>query len=98
MLPAGHFYLTKLLLPVLTETAESAPAKSVRVVNVSSVCHYLGAAEGIRWSTLAPGKVSREERTKLGGVRLFGQSKLVKSTSPLDTTRTSCITGEYSLF
>lgn len=79
---AGHFYLTKLLLPVLTDTAKKAPAKTVRIVNVSSIGHYLGAVEGIRWSTLVPGDGSLEARKKLGPVRLFGQSKLVKSTSP----------------
>ncbi|KAI9444440.1 hypothetical protein F5148DRAFT_1254992 [Russula earlei] len=31
----GHFYLTKLLLPVLTVTAKKAPEKTVRVVNLS---------------------------------------------------------------
>ncbi|KAH9973215.1 hypothetical protein BGW80DRAFT_1459128 [Lactifluus volemus] len=72
----GHFYLTKLLLPVLTETAKKAPAKTVRVINVSSIGHYLGAEEGIRWSTLTPGDQMAEERKKLGSIRLFGQSKL----------------------
>jgi len=72
----GHFYLTKLLLPVLTDTAKKAPAKTVRIVNVSSIGHYLGAAEGIRWSTLVPGDGSLKTRKKLGPVRLFGQSKL----------------------
>ncbi|KAI0253336.1 hypothetical protein BJV78DRAFT_203386 [Lactifluus subvellereus] len=71
----GHFYLTKLLLPVLTETAKKAPAKTVRVINVSSIGHY-GAAEGIRWSTLAPGNESLEARKKFGSARLFFQSKL----------------------
>jgi hypothetical protein len=79
---SGHFYLTKLLLPVLTETAKKAPAKTVRVINVSSIGHYLGAEEGIRWSTLTPGDQMAEERKKLGSIRLFGQSKLVKHTSP----------------
>ncbi|KAI0278525.1 hypothetical protein BC826DRAFT_1084073 [Russula brevipes] len=50
----GHFYLTKLLLPILTATAKKSPAGTVRVVNVSSIGHYLGAPEGIRWSTLNP--------------------------------------------
>ena len=78
---SGHFYLTKLLLPVLTETAKKAPAKTVRVINVSSIGHYLGAAEGIRWSTLTPGNEMTEERKKLGSIRLFGQSKLVNHTT-----------------
>jgi hypothetical protein len=83
MAGAGHFYLTKLLLPLLTATATKAPAKTVRVVNVSSVGHYLGAPEGIRWTTIVPGTESREARKKLGSTRLFGQSKTVGSMSSL---------------
>jgi NAD(P)-dependent dehydrogenase (short-subunit alcohol dehydrogenase family) len=75
----GHFYLTKLLLPVLTATAKKSPEKSVRVVNVSSLAHYLGAPEGIRWTTLAIGNESLEARKGLGSVRLFGQSKTVST-------------------
>lgn len=71
----GHFYLTKLLLPLLTATAKKAPAKTVRVVNVSSLGHYLGAPEGIRWTTIVPGTESQEARKKLGSTRLYGQSK-----------------------
>jgi len=71
----GHFYFTKLLLPLLTATAKNAPANSVRVINVSSLGHYLGAPEGIRWDTLARGQESLEARRKLGSARLFGQSK-----------------------
>ncbi|KAF8480432.1 NAD(P)-binding protein [Russula ochroleuca] len=71
----GHFYFTKLLLPVLTETAKKATAKTVRVVNVSSVNHYFGAPEGIRWTTINPGTESLEARKKLGSARLYGQSK-----------------------
>ncbi len=76
---AGHFYLTKLLLPVLTATAKKAPEKSVRVVNVSSLAHYLGAPEGIRWTTLPIGHESLEARKGLGSARLFGQSKTVST-------------------
>ncbi|KAI9462833.1 NAD-P-binding protein [Lactarius psammicola] len=72
----GHFYLTKLLLPVLTATAKKTPAGTVRVVNVSSIGHQYGAPEGIRWSTIAPGNDSLEARKKLGTTKLYGQSKL----------------------
>lgn len=83
---AGHFYFTKLLLPLLTATAKNAPANSVRVINVSSLGHYLGAPEGIRWDTLVRGQESLEARRKLGSARLFGQSKTVgiMSTPPID--------------
>ncbi|KAH9019175.1 NAD(P)-binding protein [Lactarius pseudohatsudake] len=74
--PAGHFYLTKLLLPVLTAAAKKTPAGSVRVVNVSSIAHQYGAPEGIRWATLAPGNDSLEARKKLTSTKLYGQSKL----------------------
>jgi NAD(P)-dependent dehydrogenase (short-subunit alcohol dehydrogenase family) len=80
---AGHFYLTKLLLPLLTATAETAPAKTVRVINVSSLGHYLGAPEGIRWTTIVPGTESLEARKKLGSTRLYGQSKTVRNMSSL---------------
>jgi hypothetical protein len=42
----------------------------------------MGAPEGIRWATLAPGNDSLAARKKLGTARLYGQSKLVKTTSP----------------
>ncbi|KAG7097540.1 hypothetical protein E1B28_004879 [Marasmius oreades] len=35
----GHFYLTKLLLPILLSTARVSPEKHVRVVNLSSLAH-----------------------------------------------------------
>ncbi|KAH9019371.1 NAD-P-binding protein [Lactarius hengduanensis] len=73
----GHFYLTKLLLPVLTATAKKNPAGTVRVVNVSSIAHQqYGAPEGIRWATLAPGNDSLEASKKLTSIKLYGQSKL----------------------
>jgi len=83
LIPAliGHFYLTKLLLPVLTATATKAPAKSVRVVNVSSLAHYFGAPEGVRWTSLAVGHESLDARKGLGSARLFGQSKTVSTMS-----------------
>ncbi|KAI0290996.1 hypothetical protein BC826DRAFT_1024237 [Russula brevipes] len=72
----AHFYLTKLLLPVLKATAEKSPPGTVRVINVSSISHYMAAAEGIRWSTLGSGEEARVARSKLGSTRLNGQSKL----------------------
>ena len=53
----------------------------MRVVNVSSLGHYYGAPEGIRWATLTPGDDSLAARKKLGTAKLYGQSKLVKNTS-----------------
>ena len=78
----GHYYFTKLLIPVLTATAKKTPAGTVRVVNVSSLGHHYGASEGISWATLAPGNDSLEPRKKLGVTKLYGQSKLVWWTNP----------------
>jgi len=72
----GHFYFTKLLLPLLTATAKNASKGSVRVVNVSSIGHYVVPAEGIRWSTLSPGGDYVAVAKRVGALRLYGQSKL----------------------
>jgi len=90
----GHFYFTKLLIPVLTATAKDAPAGSVRVVNVSSLGHYLTPPEGIQWSTLKPGDDYLALGKKVGALKLYGQSKLVRKTkktivSSLDASRFS---------
>ena len=96
---AGHFYFTKLLLTVLRATAKKAPAKTVRVVNVSSLVHYWGAPKGgIQWDTLN-GAESLEARKKLGSARLYGQSKTVRAISTLQIRPVSDPnTGEYPLF
>jgi NAD(P)-dependent dehydrogenase (short-subunit alcohol dehydrogenase family) len=75
----GHFYFTKLLLPVLTASAKKSPEKTVRIVNLSSLAHYRGAPEGIRWTTLSPNPESLEARKGLGSAMLFGQSKTVRT-------------------
>ena len=75
---AGHFYFTRLLIPVLKAAAKGSPPGTVRVVNMSSIAHYMSASEGIRWSALGPGTDAIAERKKLGVARLFGQSRLVK--------------------
>ncbi|KAH9035967.1 NAD-P-binding protein [Lactarius hengduanensis] len=72
----GHFYLTKLLLPVLAATAKKTPAGTVRVVNVSSLGHQYVPPEGIIWATLGPGSDSSEARKKFNATKLYGQSKL----------------------
>jgi retinol dehydrogenase 12 len=96
---AGHFYLTKLLLPVLTATPKKAPAKTVRVINVSSVGHYFGAPEGIRWTTINPGAESLNARKTLGSGRLYGQSKTVGNISLLPILQVSNPPkGKYPLF
>ncbi|KAH9994654.1 NAD-P-binding protein [Russula vinacea] len=64
----GHFYFTKLLLPLLTG--------SVRVVNVSSIGHYVVPPDGIQWGTLSPGDDYLALGKKVGALKLYGQSKL----------------------
>lgn len=64
----GHFYFTKLLLPIILKTAESAPPGSVRIVTVSSEGHRMAPEGGIGF-----------EDTKLPGASTwtrYGQSKL----------------------
>jgi len=79
--PAGHFYLTKSLLPVLTATAKKTPAGTVRVVNLSSVTHNYGVPEGIRWATVGPGNDCLAAGKKLGATKLYNQSKFVRCTN-----------------
>lgn len=66
----GHFYLTKLLLPILTSTAKSSPEGTVRVVNTSSQGHLFG---GLQFDTFKDGPKRRADSS----FRLYGQSKAV---------------------
>jgi len=66
----GHFLLTKLLLPALEATAETAPEGSVRIVNVTSIGHVAALRginfenmeqqlkSGLTWERYAVGKLS----------------------------------------
>ncbi|CAI7625735.1 unnamed protein product [Penicillium glandicola] len=63
----GHALLTKLLLPVLEQTAQGG---DVRVVSVSSHGHFYAPAEGFQFDTLkTPGDT-------LTAFQRYGQSKL----------------------
>ncbi|KAN0080033.1 hypothetical protein V8E55_009599 [Tylopilus felleus] len=64
----GHFYLTKLLLPILISTAKSSPEGTVRVVNTSSVAHLFG---NLQFDTFLDGPKRRADYT----FRLYAQSK-----------------------
>lgn len=64
----GHFYLTKLLLPVLFSTALSSPDGTVRVVNTSSSGHWFG---GLDFDTFRDSPKRRARRREA----LYGQSK-----------------------
>ncbi|KAF9059351.1 hypothetical protein BDP27DRAFT_1273984 [Rhodocollybia butyracea] len=77
----GHFYLTKLLLPLLLHTvqlslAAGLPKGTVRIINTSSDSHLF--VKNIEYKTLdlAASNVTRKERKKLGGQGLYEQSKL----------------------
>jgi retinol dehydrogenase-12 len=66
----GHFYLTKLLLPILISTAKSSSEGTVRVVNTSSNAYLLS---GLEFDTFKDGPKRRADST----YRLYGQSKTV---------------------
>ena len=66
----GHFYLTKLLLPILISTAKSSSEGTVRVVNTASLAHWFGNLE---FDTFKDGPKRRAKRT----FWLYGQSKTV---------------------
>ncbi|KAI6044653.1 hypothetical protein EDC04DRAFT_2877679 [Pisolithus marmoratus] len=64
----GHFYLTKLLLPLLLSTAKTSPDRNVRVVNTSSNGHWFS---GLDFDTFKDGPKRRAK----SGMALYGQSK-----------------------
>ncbi|KAF8130198.1 NAD(P)-binding protein [Boletus edulis] len=64
----GHFYLTKLLLPILISTAKSSPEGTVRVVNTASQGYLFGK---LQFDTFMDGPKRKADDT----VRLYGQSK-----------------------
>ena len=70
---SGHFYFTKLLLPVLESTAKDSLEKHVRVVTTSSSVHMFWGP-GIRYDSLVKGRV----RERIGTNMLYGQSKYVR--------------------
>ncbi|KAF5326839.1 hypothetical protein D9619_004230 [Psilocybe cf. subviscida] len=66
----GHFYFTKLLVPVLLEGAKSTPDSKARVVNTSSSGSWF--ANSVNFNTLK----DTSARKKAGGHYLYCQSKL----------------------
>lgn len=66
----GHFYITKLLLPILISTAKSTPEGTVRVVNTASHGHWFSNLE---FDTFMDGPKRRADQT----FRLYRQSKAV---------------------
>ena len=70
----GHFYLTKLLLPLLIESAKTSPDHKARVVTTSSIAHLFGTLD---FDTFRDGPQRRAMGGYLGALRLYGQSKFV---------------------
>ncbi|KAF8231776.1 NAD(P)-binding protein [Tricholoma matsutake] len=66
----GHFYLTKLLMPLLLSGAKSSPDGKSRVVNVSSVGHIM--ASNLDFNTFKDGPARRRPSVRS---LLYGQSK-----------------------
>lgn len=64
----GHYYFTKLLLPILTLTAKATPEGKVRVVNVASCAHLFG---GLDFNTFKDGPA----RKRCSRGTLYNQSK-----------------------
>ncbi|KAH7927978.1 NAD(P)-binding protein [Leucogyrophana mollusca] len=64
----GHFYITKLLTPLLLATGKSSPDGIARVVNTSSNAHWFS---GLHFDTFKDGPARR----KMSGWTLYGQSK-----------------------
>ncbi|KAJ7613352.1 NAD-P-binding protein [Mycena polygramma] len=64
----GHFYFTKLLLPLLISTAKSVPDGRARIISVSSGAHHFS---GLNFATFKDGP----ERRKSGTQKLYAQSK-----------------------
>jgi retinol dehydrogenase-12 len=64
------FYLSQLLLPLLTEGAKTSPDGHVRIVHTASSTSEGGS---IKMDTFRDGPA----RKQLGGIRLYAQSKLV---------------------
>ncbi|KAF8815943.1 NAD(P)-binding protein [Phlegmacium glaucopus] len=66
----GHFYFTKLLLPTLLAAAKTSPDGKARIVNTSSITHFL--ASGLDFNTFKEGTARKKKGTKM----LYSQSKL----------------------
>lgn len=64
----GPYLLTKLLLPILAETAKTAPKNSVRVVFTSSgIIDLAGPPGGVSFAELEPGKHSDDMNRNYSG-------------------------------
>jgi hypothetical protein len=89
----GHFYLTKLLLPILISTAKKSPDGKARVVNTSSSGHV--TCKKLNFNTFKDGPARKKERSFPD---LYGQSKLVRSLYLSLVARLPCNLMMFLLF
>lgn len=61
-------------MPILLATAKSSPAGTVRVINTASLAHMF--VDGINYDVIKD--PTNPLRSKLGHLKLYGQSKLVR--------------------
>ncbi|KAF7299010.1 NAD(P)-binding protein [Mycena indigotica] len=66
----GHFYFTKLLLPILTATAPTTPSKTARVIHTASFASYMPSRLDFNTFKDSPA------RKRMGVNNLYSQSKL----------------------
>jgi len=89
----GHWYLTKLLLPILLETASHSPPRSVRIVHLSSSVSYFACEDGLVFGGFKDGP----ERNKLSMYELYIQSKFVCSTTASEIAETYYVNNRPTL-
>jgi retinol dehydrogenase 12 len=89
----GHFYFTKLLLPLLISTAKISPDGKARVVNTSSVGHM--AACKLDFEIYKDGP----RRKRMSSQSLYFQSKFVSALICLRDNKqlTDVLTGQRCL-
>ena len=75
----GHFYLTKLLLPILLSTSKNSGEK-VRVVTISSLGHFFHPLDYESFT-------DTPARKKYSLLDLYGQSKFVSKLLGTDVPR-----------
>ena len=66
----GHAMFTQLLLPLMLQTAATAPPKTVRIVNLSSVAHARSVANGLALAEVKTDMSAHHSASR------YGQSKV----------------------
>jgi len=74
----GHYFFTKLLIPILISSASSSSDGKTRIITTSSLSHTLAPKGGIVWDTLqGNGEKALKAKKAMSGQTLYGQSKWV---------------------